>query len=174
MLSAIVLMPSQIVRVSARPVAEALARTLSALVPAAVEGVLRDVTIASITGLDGVARIADHAGCDLVEALQPHEALRKALSSAREANVFVILAGRAPESGFVEELAEFLGDGHNRARMRERSDSLLTRLAPGLAPAAAILASRTELLSIADGEMARMSRRLGSAPSLRCRARRVD
>ncbi len=174
MLSAIVLVPSQTVRVSARPAAEALVRTLSALVPAAIEGVLRDVIIAAATGVAGLEQIADHAGCGLEDAAQPRDALCKALAATREANIFLIMAGRAPETGFAEELAELLGDGQNRARMRDRPGTLLTRIAPGLAPAAALLAPRDVLLKIADDEMSRMSRRLGSAPSLRCRARRVD
>ena len=181
MLSAIVIMPSHPVRGSARSGPEALARapealvrTLAALVPAAVEGVLRDLTIAAALGIAGLERVADHAGCELVRESEPRGALIKALSGTRETNVFLIVAGRAPETGFTEELAEFLRDGHRQAIMRVRPDTFITRLLPGFSPAAALLAPREKLTAIAAGELSYMSRRLGAAQTLRCRARRVD
>lgn len=149
-------------------------RTLAALVPAAVEGVLRDLTIAAASGIEGLERIADHAGCELVEAATAQAALVTALKGTRENNVFLIRAGRAPETGFADELAELIGEGARMARMRERPDTFLQRLMPSLAPAAALLAPREKLVEIASEDMVQLSRRLGNATAMRSRARRVD
>ncbi len=149
-------------------------RTLASLVPAVIEGVIRDLTIAACAGEAGLEGIADHAGCGLVQQADCRLALLKALDGTRESNIFLIEAGRAPEAGFAEELAELIGGGQYRARMRERPGSLLTRLLPGLAPAAALLSPRATLTQIAGADLAQMSRRFGAAPTLRLRARRVD
>ena len=174
MLSAVVIMSSQPVRASARTPAEAVVRTLSALVPAAVEGLLRDVTIAAPAGIAGLENIADHAGCGLVEAADSRAAILAALAGTRESTIFLIRAGLAPEAGFASELAECLDEGQGCARMRENPHNFITRLLPGLAPVAALLATREKLAAIADHDLAVMSRRLGAAPTLRLRARRVD
>ena len=149
-------------------------RSLAALVPATVEGILRDVSLASATGVPGLERIADHAGCALIEAADIRAALLQALAATRETNVLLLRAGCAPEAGFGEELSELIGDGHRLARLRERPDGFLTRLFPALAPAAAVLAPRERLAQIAAADFAAISRALGRAPTLRCRARRVD
>lgn len=174
MLSAVVIIPTQPVRGSGRGLPEAMVRTLAALVPAAIEGVLRDLAIAAPSGHPELERIADHAGCELIEAGDQKAALMLALKATREDNIFVIPAGRAPEAGFADEIAEMIGDNRRTARMRERPDSFFTRLLPGLSPPAALLAPRETLLAIASGDIPSMSRRLGSAPTLRLRARRVD
>ena len=174
MLSAVVILPSQPVRASGRTASESIVRTLASLVPAAVEGILRDVTIAAALDDADLERIEDHAGCELVQETGRRDALVRALGQTRESNIFLIRAGRAPEAGFGEEIAEFLGDGHRLARMRERPGSFLTRLMPGLSPASALLAPRDSLIAIASDDLLQMSRRLGSAQTLRSRARWVD
>jgi hypothetical protein len=50
---------------------EAVVRTLSALVPAAIEGIVRDVTLACAGDSAELRKIADHAGCEIVEAADP-------------------------------------------------------------------------------------------------------
>lgn len=174
MLSAIVIIPAQSVRASARALPDALVRTLAAFVPATIEGVLRDLAIAAPAGHPELDHIADHAGCALIEATDQRAALLLALRQARENNIFVIAAGRAPETGFADEVVELIMEGRLIARMRERPDSFMTRLLPGLAPAAALLAPRDRLGAIAAHDISTMSRRLGRAATLRMRARRVD
>lgn len=174
MLSAVVMVSSQAVPGSGNSPADAVARTLGSLVPAAVEGVLRDVTIAALNGMDSLERIADHAGCGLIQAAQLETAIINALRGARDSSVLLIRAGRAPETGFPEEIAEFLGDGGKEALLRERPQTFLTRLFPGLAPPAALIAPRDRLVEIAAADFARMAARLGRATTLRNRARLVD
>lgn len=174
MLSAVVIVPTQPVRGSSRTLADAMVRTLASLVPAAIEGVLRDVTIAAPSGHSGMERIADHAGCELIEAENQKTALLKALNATRESNVFLIPAGRAPETGFADELAEMIGDGMRLARMRERPYNFATRLFPAIAPVSAVLAPREALAAVAANDFRAIVSGLGRAPTLRIRARRVD
>jgi len=174
MLSAIVILPTQPVRASGRSFPDMMVRTLASLVPAAVEGVLRDLTIAAPHGHQELERIADHAGCELVQAETQRDALAQALKATREDNVFLLVAGRAPDTGFADEIAEMIGDGQRIALMRDRPDSFLTRLLPGLSPAAGVLAPRDRLLSFPAADVASISRQIGAARTMRLRARRID
>ena len=47
---------------------EGLARTLASLVPAAAEGVVREVVVVDAGSTDGTRVVADAAGCTLIEA----------------------------------------------------------------------------------------------------------
>lgn len=174
MLSAVVIIPSSPVRASARTLSDSLVRTLAALVPAAVDGLLRDLTIVAPGDANDIETIADHAGCNFICSADLRAALLQALGAVREDNVLLMRSGRAPEAGYIEEIAELIGDGQRIARMRERPARFAARLFPFLAPAAALLAPREQLTRIADADFARMSFRLGRAPVMRARARHVD
>ncbi len=172
MLSAVVVVQDS---AGARPVsAEAVVRTLSSLVPAAIEGLIRDVTLAASAGREGMRKIADHAGCELAEASSGSDLFRRGVEMARNPRVFVIHAGRAPESGFAEELSDFLSSGARAAVMRETPRHFLTRLAPSLSPVAALVASRDHLLKAAATDLAGLARHARPELTLRARARWVE
>jgi len=80
---------------------EAVVRTLSALVPAAIEGIVRDVTLASAGDIAELRKIADHAGCEIAEAADPAGAIAAGLASARGDLLLILRAGYAPQSGFI-------------------------------------------------------------------------
>lgn len=72
---------------------EALARTLASLVPAAAEGVVREVVVADAGSRDGTAIVADAAGCTLIEARGTWTArLDAGVAAARRAPWFLMLA----------------------------------------------------------------------------------
>ena len=52
--------------------------------------------------------LANHAGCDLIEAENEAAWLGLALQEARGPNVFLLRCGRIPEAGFIEEAGDFL------------------------------------------------------------------
>jgi hypothetical protein len=81
-------------------------RTLSALVPAAIEGIVRDVTLACAGDIAELRKIADHAGCEIAEAADPAGAIAAGLASARGDLLLILRAGYAPQSGFIEEIAD--------------------------------------------------------------------
>ena len=157
-----------------RPVSpEAVVRTLTSLVPAAIEGLVRDVILAAPIGREGVRKIADHAGCDLIET-RDGRLVREGLEAARNPYVLLIRAGRAPEAGFIEELSDFLSAGVRAAVMRDKPTTLVTRLFPGLAPIAALVASRDALLRAEAEDLALLARIARPELTLRCRARAVE
>jgi hypothetical protein len=153
---------------------EGVVRTLASLVPAAVEGVVRDVTLAAPSGRPGMRKIADHAGCELIESDDPARVLGAALMAARNANVFILRAGRAPETGFTEELTDLLSTGAGAAIMRESPRRLLTRVVPLLAPIAGLVSRRDRLLDTKARAFHELVRHAGSLRAMRTRARLVE
>lgn len=173
MLSAIVLTSDA----RLKPVApDAVVRTLAALVPAAIEGLVRDVTLAGIGGGD-LAEIADHAGCEFTESAEADRIIAHALTLARGPNVFVLRAGRAPEAGFIDEIGDFLARSDAGARgalMREKPETFLARLIPSLAPPVGLVASRQRMIDANRGDLASLVGAISPAVTLRARGRRVD
>jgi hypothetical protein len=156
---------------------EALVRTLASLVRANVEGLLADVLIAGPEGR-GLAIIADHAGCNLIEAESEPEWLRRAVEAARGPDLLLLRSGHAPEPGFIEEAGDLLaGRGRAAARRAVRlhrvPENLVERLFPRLAPLAGLIAPRDVCLDAPHGKFARLVRHVGTTEVLRSCARRV-
>lgn len=191
MFSVIVTTCDPAVHGSASP--EAVARTLAALVPGAISGVLRDVVMTgterpagpNAQNLKDMARIADHAGCEFIVTGKWLDGVKDALKIAREPRVLALQAGYAPESGFYDELSDMAWETALRpTRLLERPASLLHRTLPFLAPLAGIVAERDRLIQ-ASGSSFRTSsfktssfktwaRQVGPTRTMRTRARRVD
>ena len=173
MLSAIVLAADRSSPQSAS--SEAVVRTLSALVTVAIEGLVRDVTLACGAESLELRKIADHAGCEIAEAVDPAGAIAAGLASARGDVLLVLRAGYAPQAGFIEEISDMFqrATRPNALRFRTVPDSFLTRLAPGLAPVQGLVAKRA-VLDPESPDFATLVRRAGAAPTARARLRRVD
>lgn len=60
-----------------------LAHALAALVPAATEGIIRDVIVVDRGSTDGTLEVADAAGCTIVDASRAGDARRQAVEQAR-------------------------------------------------------------------------------------------
>jgi hypothetical protein len=120
--------------------AVALARSLTALVPAMIEGLLADVTIAGPQGYE-LAAVADYAGCGFVEALGERDWLSAAFTRAKGASLLVMRAGFFPGVGFIEELRDCLAGGDPRGVFRAAPERWPERLLPNLAPPAAAMAA---------------------------------
>jgi len=173
MLSAIVLAADRSLPQSAS--SEAVVRTLSALVTAAIEGLVRDVTLACGGQSLELRKIADHAGCEIAEAADPAGAIAAGLASARGDVLLVLRAGYAPQAGFIEEISDMFqrATRPNALRFRTVPDSFLTRLAPGFAPVQGLVAKRS-VLDPKSPDFATLVSRAGAAPTARVRLRRVD
>jgi hypothetical protein len=173
MLSAVVLATDRSTPQSASP--EAVVRTLSALVTAAIEGLVRDVTLATGGESLELRKIADHAGCEIAEAADPAGAIAAGLASARGDLLLVLRAGYAPQAGFIEEIADMFQRATRPDALRFRAvpDSFFTRLAPGFSPIRGIVAKRS-VLDATSPDLATLVRRAGAAPTARARLRPVD
>jgi hypothetical protein len=159
-----------------RDLAEVLARTLASLVTAKVEGLIGDVRIAG-PAKKGLGVVANHAGCALVEAENEAAWLRLAVQAARGPDVFLLLCGRAPEAGFIEEAGDFLAkntkDKSRAAWLRVAPESFFERVFPSLAAVAGLIASRDRMLGAPRGGFAELARCIGPAATFRTRARRI-
>lgn len=174
MVTAVVLSPSLGAAAPDERAAEAVARSLCALVRATIEGVVREAVIVG-PAEEGLAEIADHAGCDLIEAASAAEGLARAIARARGEIAFVLKGGFAPQSGFVEEAGDLLlaADAFRGALLRRAPDSLLTRLAPQLAEPVGFFAGCAAIRAAAPGDLNQMIRRLKIRRTLESRALKV-
>ncbi len=125
-------------------------RTLSALVPGVVEGVLRDVQLIATASEPDLASVADHAGCAYVAA-DLSQALPRAAAAARSPYLFVVLAGVSFDRALTDEMGglggrheSWLADGIG---LKAMETGALGRLLPRLAPTVGILTTRDQLLS---------------------------
>ena len=151
-----------------------LARTLAALVPATVEGVIRDVLLLSLPDDREVAALADEAGCRLVDGSDFGEALARAVAAARSMSLFVLRAGTVPSRLFGEEVARSL-DGEAAASgalvLREEPMRGFARLLPGcLAPIAGVILPRARLAGTRCDRFSDVVRRARPAKPLPSRA----
>ncbi len=167
MLSTIVVTPPAAADATGR--AGALLRTLAALVPAAVEGVVRDVTLLQVGDATSLAGIADEAGCHIVEERDFPAALARGVAGARSPWIFVVKAGTVPSRLFGEEAARALEGGLEAGRallLREQPTSLLARWFPSLAPVAGVILPRERLSGAPCAGFADVVRRARPARTL--------
>lgn len=81
-----------------------LAHTLSALVSGAVEGLVSDVVILDHGSRDGSSRVADAAGCRFHVQWDMKDVVR----SARGEWILLVEPGSRPQSGWIEEILEYV------------------------------------------------------------------
>lgn len=155
---------------------EGVVRSLSALVPAAVEGLVRDVVIVGSEDQthirDSLAQIADHAGCALLFAASEGAAISLGLSQMRAPLAFVLRAGYAPRQGFIEELADFsalasLGKMRGGVILRHERNGL-ARLLRLPAPPAGLLSWRESLARNPAKDLTDLSRQISARSQFSC------
>ena len=162
MLSAIVL--AQINPAAAQPAPAALVvRTLAALVPLVVQGLVRDVVLVG-PSMPALSDIADQGGC----ALSP--TLIGAMAAARAPWLLVLAAGFAPEAGFADEAGDFIAAGRGAAALRAQPDGFFTRLFPDSAALAGLILPKSGQLA---PDLAGLARLAAPRKTLLTRARRV-
>ncbi|HMN70949.1 MAG TPA: transposase [Rhodoblastus sp.] len=171
MLSVIVLAPSGSDPAAGR-VQEAVVRSLAALVGAAVADVVRDVCLVGAPEAR-LSAVADHAGCALVEDADAGRGLAQALRAARGDRIFVLAAGYAPRSGFIDEMSDWaLSAAPPAAALRAEPASLAQRLFPSLALCVGVVARKQDVMGAPGDTPAALARKL-RARTLVTRARRV-
>lgn len=112
----------------------ALAVSLAALVPGAVEGLIAEVVILDRGSRDGTARLADAAGCKFIEDGDLVDVVR----AARGEWLLLIEPGARPLQGWIEQLGQHLALGGPPARMRPSRDYRLPFFARWRRPLSAL------------------------------------
>jgi GT2 family glycosyltransferase len=86
-----------------------LAHTLAALVPGALDGLVREVIVADAGSKDDTAKVADVAGCRfMVLPGSRGERLAAAAAAARAEWLWFVQPGSIPGTGWIEELGRFI------------------------------------------------------------------
>lgn len=87
-----------------------LAHALRALVPAAADGLIRDVIVVDRGSRDGTLTVADAAGCEIVRGRGPYgEDLRRAVEQARSDWLLFLMPGTSVDQEWKDEAYEFVG-----------------------------------------------------------------
>ncbi len=122
----------------------ALVRTLAALVPGAVAGVISEVVIADGGSRDDTAQVADIAGCRLLASNDPVGArLKAAATSTRTPWLMFLRAGCVPEPAWVAAVDRFMQIAGTSERARRaavfRPPGIADLMRPGLGEILAML-----------------------------------
>ncbi|WBJ99979.1 hypothetical protein [Methylocystis parvus] len=158
----------------ARPLRrDAVARSLASLVEACVQGLIADAVLVGAPGR-GLERVADEAGCALIEASDQKEGLAQALAVARQDDALLLLAGYAVERGFVDEVNDAFayGESGRALVLRAAPSSVVTRFVPSLAEPVGLIARKSALRGAGGAELKTLAKRLRSA-DLKSGARRT-
>jgi hypothetical protein len=113
-----------------------LVSSLAALVPGAMDGIVREVIVADAGSHDGTAAVADIAGCRWMSGPTPLGArLNAAAASARAPWLLFLRPGSVPDVTWVHEANRFVaaaergGDGRPQAAVLRRAPAGHTRSA---------------------------------------------
>jgi glycosyltransferase involved in cell wall biosynthesis len=122
----------------------ALVRTLAALVPGAVAGLIGEVVVADGGSRDDTAQVADIAGCRLMTSQEPIGArLKAAAASTRTSWLMFLRAGSVPEPAWVAAVDRFMlmaGASERAPRAAVfRPPGIADLMRPGLSEIAAML-----------------------------------
>src|SRR2546423_11406338 len=97
----------------------ALVATLAALVPGALDGVVREVIVVDGGSRDGTANVADAAGAQFVQIQEPlGTRLKTAAATARGPWLMFMQPGIVPEVTWAEETGRFMRDTEFAGRTR--------------------------------------------------------
>lgn len=131
-----------------------LAMTLSALVPAATDGVIREAIVVDEGATDGVLRVADAAGCTVMSG-HDGDGLRRAALAARGEWLLFLRPAAVPDLIWQSEVLAFIDQAALAGKARERAAVLrLGRAEPGWRARRAEWAAavRSRLLSLPHDE----------------------
>jgi hypothetical protein len=143
---------------------DAVGRSLASLVDACVQGLIADAILVGPPGR-GLDRIADEAGCALVETADAGAGLAQALELARRDGALLLRAGNAVERGFVDEVNDALtyGPAEGALVLRAAPSTLLTRVSPRFAEPVGVIAPKAALRAAATADFRRLAKALRCA-----------
>jgi hypothetical protein len=155
--------------------AEAIVRTLSAFVGAAVRGLVREAVLVGPPHIK-LGYIADHAGCAFIEAKSEAEGIADALPLARAAHLLIVRAGYVPETGFAEAIEDLLRFGKAETQgwlLRGEAERPIEKILTHLVRPAALLAPRRLCVGVKSPSLAALAKATRARPARQIRLRRV-
>ncbi len=155
--------------------AEAVVRTLSAFVGAAVRGLVREAILVGPPHMK-LGYIADHAGSAFFEAKTEAAGIAHALAASRAAHVLIVRAGYVPETGFAEAIEDLLrfGKAENQGwLMRGAARRPIEKILTHLVRPAALLAPRRLCLNVKTPDFASLVKATRARPAGQIRLRAV-
>jgi hypothetical protein len=118
-----------------------LAHTLAALVPGALDGILREVIVADAGSKDGTEKVADVAGCRFLVLPGDRGArLTAAAATARADWLWFVQPGSIPGTGWIDELGRFIRECDLIADPDTQAAVFRARAARGASPVSEALA----------------------------------
>ena len=118
-----------------------LAHTLAALVPGALDGILREVIVADAGSKDGTAKVADVAGCRFLVLPGDRGArLTAAAATARADWLWFVQPGSIPGNSWIEELGRFISECDLISDPETQAAVFRARAARGASPVSEALA----------------------------------
>lgn len=131
---------------------DALARTLSSLVGAAVEGVVREVIVCDTGSSDQTHRVAEHAGCHYIANAHASAGVRQAKSEW----ILLLEPGARLREGWMEAVMSHINAATNAARFTRSKQSrqpFLVRIFAGRRPLVdGLVITKRQALSLARGD----------------------
>ncbi len=167
MLSVIVIVPS-LESPGRQPSLAAVLRTLSALVPATIDGAVRDVALLVVGDGGEVSAIADEAGCGFIREASFEAAMARGIAEARATWICVLQAGALPGRGFAEDVANALEEAGDppHALLLRGEGGRFGRIFPSLAAVAGVIAPRQRFSGRACASFADLLRNARPARTL--------
>ena len=138
-----------------------LAHTLAALVPAATEGLVREVVVIDYGSIDGTRKVADVAGCTIIEAAQVDGDARRLAAEAARGDWLLLLSPSAVLHGGWQGPAMAFID---RALIAGRARSSVAVIRRGTV-VAGWRARLMNMLSLAEGRLVSKAAYLAASPS---------
>ncbi len=143
---------------------EGLARTLASLIPAAVEGVVREVIVCDRGSSDGTHRVADQAGCHFLA----EGGIRAGIAQAKAEWLMLLEPGARLVEGWIDSVEEHVGRSAMAARFsrsRAARTPFFSRMFSGnraLAQGLILSKVRASALSKAAGDAEGLARGLAT------------
>lgn len=153
---------------------ETVARCFGSLIEGCVNGVIADAVLVGPPD-HFLAKIADEAGCTLVENLDPVAGFREALEQTRYERLLILSTEFGLERGLIEELGDLLsfGDLADSYILHAQPDTLFTRLFPNLAETAGLITTTVMVKKYAHISQPNALAKKLRSKSLTSRARRL-
>ena len=148
-------------------------RALAALVPATVDGIVRDLCLAGPEHT-GLAQVADHAGCWFAQAETVRDAIEAGARLLKSPQVLVAHAGTIFDRAVMDEIEQvlpLLGEPRASACVVKAAErGLVARLVPALTPVAGLICYRDWLQTRRADSLAELAGQAKGRRTLRATA----